>query len=36
MYLSAIYSLRILMYDAVDFLTNVWPFVLFNFFMQIW
>ena len=30
-----VYSLRILIYDAVDFLTNVWPFVLFKFFMQI-
>ncbi len=24
------YSLCILMYDAVDFLTNAWPFVLFK------
>ena len=29
------YSLRILMYDAIDFLTNVWPFVLFKIFVQI-
>ena len=32
---ASIYSLRILMYDAVNFLTNVWPLVLFKIFMQI-